>query len=161
DRRVPPVGCRRRWPRGRACGGGSGSRRRRSGDRGDGRHRPRCLEGGPPMILEIVGVDSTPGLRSVDAGFLHGYACSARDWVPVAERLDGDHLLVDLPGHGSRASSAPAGFASLVDGVAALLAALDRPAVLVGHSMGGMVAVAVAAAHPGLLRGVVLADAFP
>jgi pimeloyl-ACP methyl ester carboxylesterase len=48
-----------------------------------------------------------------------------------------------------------------VDRTAALLARLSRPAVLVGHSMGGMVAMKVAATHPGLIRGLVLADAFP
>jgi len=113
------------------------------------------------MTAEIVGFDSAPGIRSVDAVFLHGYACSSRDWVPVVDHLGGHHLLVDFPAHGTRSSTAPAGFSALVDGVAALLAALGRPTVLVGHSMGGMVAIAVAAAHPGLMKGMVLADAFP
>jgi pimeloyl-ACP methyl ester carboxylesterase len=112
------------------------------------------------MSVDVIAVNDT-GVREADALFLHGYACSAEDWTAVADRLPGTHLLVDLPGHGTQSTAPSAGFGELVDDTAALLARLSRPAVLIGHSMGGMVAMRVAATHPGLIRGLVLADAFP
>jgi pimeloyl-ACP methyl ester carboxylesterase len=70
-------------------------------------------------------------------------------------------LAVDLRGHG--ASAAPAGdysAAVLADDVAALARALglDRP-VVIGHSMGGVVALELAARHPALPRAAALLDA--
>ena len=59
-------------------------------------------------------------------------------------------LAVDLPGHGrSRDLSALTSIEALADLLAELIAANDAaPAVLVGHSMGALTALAVAARHP-------------
>jgi pimeloyl-ACP methyl ester carboxylesterase len=101
-------------------------------------------------------------LTEADVVFLHGYACTAADWAEVACLLPGSEcLLVDFPAHGLDAGAERVGFADLCDGAKELLGRLRRPPALAGHSMGGMVAMAVAADSPGLVGALILADAFP
>lgn len=89
---------------------------------------------------------------------VHGLPGSARDfrWLfaPLADRAR--VIALDLPGFGrtpvtTAPDASPEGRADfLLEVIDAL--ALDRP-VLVGHSMGGLVAVAAAARRPGGFRG--------
>ncbi len=66
-------------------------------------------------------------------------------------------LAVDLPGHGKSEGPALTTVVAMADWVAELVEALGAPAVtVVGHSMGSLVAAQTAAAHPRLVRGVVL-----
>lgn len=116
------------------------------------------------MTYHVVPLGAELADRSAPARavFLHGYACSSQDWMQVAHELGpGRDLLVDFPAHGTAATAPAMGFASLVESTAALLAQLPAPPALLGHSMGGMVAMAVAWSHPHLISGLVLADAFP
>ena len=89
---------------------------------------------------------------------IHGQPGSAADWARVVPLLSGDHTVVvpDRPGYGRTAGRAT-GFAG---NAAALAATLDRlgcpPAVLVGYSWGGGVALATVANHPRLVKGLVL-----
>ena len=94
---------------------------------------------------------------------VHGLGGMHLNWRPIAEALAAEHrvLVPDLPGHGS---SPPLPAAEDVDAfAAALLALLEAedalPAVWVGHSLGGLVGLRVAARRPDALRGVVLAAA--
>src|SRR5262249_33243210 len=91
---------------------------------------------------------------------LHGLGAGASTWVEVVERLRSGFRVAafDLPGHGgSTAPSRTGGIASYADVVAGAIRALGlTPAVLVGHSFGGQVALAVAARHPGVVRALVL-----
>jgi pimeloyl-ACP methyl ester carboxylesterase len=88
---------------------------------------------------------------------LHGVATSRLIWSRVAEPLARGRrvIAVDLPGFGE---SAPAGPGFELDQVADRL--IERLGVerfdLVGHSLGGAVALAVAARHPDALRRLVL-----
>ena len=87
---------------------------------------------------------------SPSAVLVHGawMDASARDRVIAAlGEPDVDAVAVDLPGHGDDATEAP----SLQDYVDAVVAALpaEGEAVLVGHSVGGMVVSAVTEAAPG------------
>jgi pimeloyl-ACP methyl ester carboxylesterase len=81
--------------------------------------------------------------------------------APLAQRLDGYRIVVpDLPGFGS---TPPPARAWGVDEYASwVLALLDRLGIerthVVGHSNGGRVAIALAAAHPDRVGGLVLAD---
>jgi pimeloyl-ACP methyl ester carboxylesterase len=101
--------------------------------------RVRMFEGGdgPPVVL------------------LHGFGGAAWNFTELAELLPGRRLLIpDLPGHGkSDPLPAPsiAGFADVVAGL------LDEPADVLGHSMGGVVALRLAARRPDRVRSLVLA----
>ena len=93
---------------------------------------------------------------------LHGFASSIYTWKDVAPVLARDHdvLALDLPGFGQ--SDCPPDL-SFDEYPAVLLGLLDRlgvsRATLVGNSMGGAVAVAVAAARPDRVERLVLVDA--
>ncbi len=96
--------------------------------------------------------------------FLHGTRLTGAAWAPQRALLEGRFRVVtpDLPGHGERAAE-PFSLrraADVVEAVlAAELAATGQPAVLIGLSLGGFVAMDVAARHPGMVGGLVLAGA--
>jgi pimeloyl-ACP methyl ester carboxylesterase len=97
--------------------------------------------------------------------FLHYWGGSSRTWRGVASRLAGSYRCVAYEHRGwGRSGSPDAGFA-IVDLASDALAVIDalEPAevVLVGHSMGGKVAQAVAARKPHRLRGLVLVAPAP
>ncbi len=86
---------------------------------------------------------------------LHGITDSGLCWPRVVKALAGEYDLVlpDARGHGL-SDKPPTGYApeDHAADVAGLIAALglDRP-VVIGHSMGGLVASLVAAHHPDLV----------
>jgi pimeloyl-ACP methyl ester carboxylesterase len=92
---------------------------------------------------------------------VHGLGSSAAHWLPVARDLARDHrvVLVELPGHGI--APMPEGLSldvaarSLDD---AIRSECDGPVVLVGHSVGGLVAVAAALRDPDRVRALVLVE---
>ncbi|HZW04921.1 MAG TPA: alpha/beta hydrolase [Anaerolineaceae bacterium] len=93
---------------------------------------------------------------------LHGFSDAALSWnrLPVALEPEFDVVLVDARGHGY--SAAPETGYAPEDHAADLLALieqlqLDRPA-LVGHAMGAVVAATLAAAHPAMVRGLILEE---
>lgn len=95
--------------------------------------------------------------------FVHGWCCDHTYFAPQFEHFRGSHrvIAVDLRGHG--ASDKPEGeyaITTFADDVAWLggQLRLDKP-VIVGHSMGGVIALDVAARHPDLPSAVVLVDA--
>ena len=92
---------------------------------------------------------------------LHGLASSVYTWADVIADLAKDHDVValDLPGFGG--SDIPDDLSSSVYPVT-VLGLMDRlgisRATLVGNSLGGMVAVVLAARHPERVRRLVLID---
>ena len=92
--------------------------------------------------------------------FLHHFGGSARSWDTVRDRLGGAFptLALDLPGFGSAADApGPYSVSAYADVVEADIRALGpRDFILVGHSMGGKVALALAARQPPGLRSLVL-----
>src|SRR5712691_8865022 len=97
---------------------------------------------------------------------LHGGGQTAHSWDDVAPDLAADHHVValDQRGHGD-SSRAPDGIyrrANFVADIRALLDHLRWPAAtLIALSMGGLNAIAFAAAHPERLRGLVVVDVAP
>lgn len=87
---------------------------------------------------------------------LHGLMGSGACWGPIARMLDFAVVMPDLRGHG-RSFAPERGYTydDHAGDVIELIRELPSP-VLVGHSMGGMVASVVATRHP--LRGLVLVD---
>lgn len=87
--------------------------------------------------------------------FLHGVANSSRSYAWLA--LEGrTNIRFDLRGHGG-SDRAPGAY-RLQDYVEDALSVLDRPAFLVGHSLGGVVAWTVAQRRPDLVTGLFLED---
>ncbi|GIF63894.1 putative aminoacrylate hydrolase RutD [Asanoa ishikariensis] len=93
---------------------------------------------------------------------LAGYGRSGSSWIPWLDRvgpLPFRVVLVDHRGTGESARSLrPYTLATLADDVAAVLrdSVGDAPAVVVGESMGGMVAQHLALRHPASVGGLVL-----
>lgn len=106
------------------------------------------------------------GLHVVEAGegppvaLLHGLFGSAQNWGAIQKALAARHrvLAVDLPSHGGSPRSAAMGYAAVA---AAVAATLGGPMAVLGHSMGGKVAMALALARPELVTRLVVADIAP
>lgn len=118
-----------------------------------------------PVVFDESGIEVT---RRGDIGaaliFIPGLSSGAWAWDAMAERYARDHVVyvLGLPGFDGRP---PAGPHPLVDAETAIVALvehrhLDRP-VLIGHSLGGTIALHLAELHPDLFRGVVSVDGLP
>lgn len=98
---------------------------------------------------------------------LHGFTGSAASWWPVIDRLAERHRVIalDLIGHGrSAAPRDPARyrFELALDYLAAIAAQLDVDrAAWLGYSMGGRLALGLAAKYPHLVSAMILESASP
>ncbi|MBW3634846.1 MAG: alpha/beta hydrolase [Armatimonadetes bacterium] len=95
--------------------------------------------------------------------FLHYFGGSSRSWNEVIELLQADFRCIAPDARGFGASdSTPSGWSvdKSADDLDAVLHALQlpeaRPVILVGHSMGGKTALALASRRPDYLRAMVL-----
>lgn len=107
-------------------------------------HYVAATEVGPPLL------------------FLHGTSSHWQSFLPVMPAFAPRWQLyaLDLRGHG-RSGRAPGTYRAIdcaADVVAFLRGRVTRPAVLVGHSFGAIVALAVASDAPELVRALVLED---
>lgn len=93
---------------------------------------------------------------------LHGLMLNGACWTPLARELEKNYDVVmpDARGHGySSTPDSGYNYENLAADVVSLIHALGlRAPVLIGHSMGGMTASAVAKLMPQQLRGLILAD---
>lgn len=95
---------------------------------------------------------------------LHGLFGSATNWGSIARRLAGDyHVIVpDLRNHGQSPHASTHTYPAMAGDLLALLDRLDRRnATLVGHSMGGKVAMHVALTTPQRVAGLAVVDMAP
>jgi esterase len=106
-----------------------------------------AADGRPPVVL------------------LHGLFGSARNWGQHQKTLgDGGRLVItlDLRNHGESPHGPVASYAAMAQDVAETLESLDhRRCRLLGHSMGGKVAMALALTQPDLIERLVVADIAP
>jgi len=97
---------------------------------------------------------------------LHGLGQSGAAWYGAARGLAARGLFVRCPdfrGHGAsaRMPSAQYQLTHFLDDVALLCGQCDRPPIIVGASLGGMLGLLQAAAHPDCCRALVLVDITP
>ncbi len=96
---------------------------------------------------------------------LHGVGGGRGAWMANAPSLAAagfEVLAVDAPGYGDSTSIEPCTLAGMARAVLALIDALALgPAIVVGHSMGGMVAQELVALAPQQVAGLVLASTSP
>ncbi|WP_157571176.1 alpha/beta fold hydrolase [Nocardioides insulae] len=113
--------------------------------------------------------ESTTALHTLTWGetgsrvlFLHGLFGQGRNWGTVAKAIAGRHRAtgVDLPDHGRSPWSGEIDYLAMASRVAELIDAQD-PAAVVGHSMGGKVAMALALTRPELVSRLLVADMSP
>lgn len=95
---------------------------------------------------------------------LHGLFGSGSNWRGIARALSSTHrvVTVDLRNHGASPWADAMGYPDMVDDLKRLMAreGLQRAAVL-GHSMGGKVAMALALLHPDLVERLIVVDIAP
>jgi pimeloyl-ACP methyl ester carboxylesterase len=102
------------------------------------------------------------GDRGSRVVFLHGLFGQGRNWTQVGKALSDAHRvqLVDLPHHGRSPWEDGFDYLRIADQVAGLLDA-DDPAAVVGHSLGGKVAMVLALRHPDLVERLCVVDVSP
>ena len=102
------------------------------------------------------------GRNSLPVILLHGLTANGICWTALARDLEGEYdvIMPDARGHGK--SSVPNNryrYEDHAKDVVDLIKTLRLPSpILIGHSMGGMIATVVAGRNPKLLRGLILAD---
>lgn len=108
---------------------------------------------GATLIAETFGEGSRTFL------LLHGIGMGRSVYLDIAQRLAGKVIALDLPGFGE--APEPKRTFTMerhADFVAAYLRHVGaEPVVIIGHSMGSQIGAELAARHPSLVRGVVLA----
>jgi pimeloyl-ACP methyl ester carboxylesterase len=119
-------------------------------------------------VTHEAGNDERLASRSLgEAGprvvFVHGLFGQGRNWTTIAKGLADDHrvTLVDLPNHGHSPWTDRVHYLDMVRMLATELEHLGEPVTLVGHSMGGKVAMQLALRRPELLRALVVVDIAP
>jgi pimeloyl-ACP methyl ester carboxylesterase len=124
----------------------------------------RELANGMTLAFDRNGpTDTTPVV------LLHGLSSSRLAYAAVVDHLSHPSggrpavstIAVDMRGHGQSARSSLSGYdaTSYADDIVLLLTALGcGPALIVGHSLGGVVAAEVARVAPGAVRAVFLED---
>ena len=93
--------------------------------------------------------------------FCHGLFGQGRNWTQAAKALSAEHrvVLLDMPNHGRSPWTETFDYLELAELVAAELG--DEPVALVGHSMGGKIAMCLALRHPDLVERLAVVDVAP
>ena len=108
----------------------------------------------------VLGDDLTD--RRSTVAFCHGLFGQGKNWTQVAKALSAEHrvLLLDMPNHGRSSWTETFDYIELADLVADELRP-HGPVALVGHSMGGKIAMCLALRHPDLVERLVVVDVAP
>ncbi|WP_261576309.1 alpha/beta fold hydrolase [Frankia gtarii] len=109
--------------------------------------------------------DRPPGVEDGPVVLVHGIAGSTTDWAAVAPELAASRRVIayDHRGHGA-SGRAPGGrtdytFDLLLADLTAVIATLEPARIhLVGHSLGGVIALRYTLEHPDRVRSLVLVD---
>ncbi len=113
------------------------------------------------MLLNTAETGSGDGPPLV---VLHGLFGAARNWTAIARRLSARHrvLAMDLRNHGASPRAEAMDYPAMAADVAETMeAAGAAPAAVLGHSMGGKTAMALALTRSGLVSRLLVADIAP
>ncbi|WP_234356197.1 alpha/beta fold hydrolase [Blastococcus sp. Marseille-P5729] len=96
--------------------------------------------------------------------FLHGLFGQGKNFTSIAKALAPRHrsVLVDLPNHGASQWTEHVDYGQMAEAVAGVIREqADGRAAVVGHSMGGKVAMVLALRHPDLVERLAVVDISP
>lgn len=113
---------------------------------------------------DVDGLNLTQyGEQGTRVVFLHGLFGQGRNWTGIAKALASHHrvVLVDLPDHGRSAWTERFDLVAVADVIAAGVLEGDDPVALVGHSLGGKVAMVLALLRPELVERLCVVDIAP
>ncbi len=93
----------------------------------------------------------------------HGLFGSARNWRAIARRLGKERevITVDMRNHGESPRAGSQSYEEMAADLAEVIAAHGGRADVLGHSMGGKAAMALALARPEMVRRLIVADIAP
>ncbi|WP_281645182.1 alpha/beta hydrolase [Parendozoicomonas sp. Alg238-R29] len=115
---------------------------------------------GYPLFYRLVGTQT----QQPPIVLIHGLASSHKDWLLQMPTLCRSRqvVLVDLPGHGRSGYRSPPSVQAMADDIHRLLQQLNiKLCDVMGISMGGMVAMSLAAARPALIQKLILVNTAP
>lgn len=118
----------------------------------------------PTILIQDIQVNYQAIGRGPLVLCLHGWASSLRMWQRISKQLASHYRVIslDLPGFGDSSLPGP-GFDFAAENYAAVVSAFlaqaaSAPAVTLGHSMGGLIAIHLAQRHPDQVSGLVLSN---
>ncbi len=112
----------------------------------------------------VVALAATEFGDGKPVAILHGLFGSARNWASIAQRLGGDDRAIafDLRNHGASPWAETMSYAEMAEDARAAMAARGhRRYALIGHSMGGKVAMVMALTNPADVERLVVVDIAP
>ena len=110
------------------------------------------------LSFRTFGDDAAPPLL-----IAHGLYGSGRNWGVIAKRLSDIRrvVTVDMRNHGTSPHLPAHGYPDLADDLAEVIGEIGGPPDLIGHSMGGKAAMALALTRPELVRTLLVGDIAP
>jgi pimeloyl-ACP methyl ester carboxylesterase len=108
--------------------------------------------------ISYLSLDREPKAAHPVIVLIHGSGVNARCWIEQIRGLRAARVIaIDLPGHGQSHDADTTTIDDYADVVAAFLVTLRAvPAIIVGHSLGGAIALALAARYTATIHGLVL-----
>ena len=120
------------------------------------------------LLVAAPGFSQAPvALKTTEFGkgstvvLVHDFGGTRTQWLPTAKRLLARHrvVMVDLPGHGESAMPDPFSLDAAAASLAQVVAKQKGDStIVVGHGLGGMIALMAAAKNPASMKGVVVID---
>ena len=101
--------------------------------------------------------------KSPPVMIVHGLYGSGRNWGVIAKRLSDQFFVitVDLRNHGDSPWLDTHNYHVMADDLVEVINSLNINPNIIGHSMGGKAAMALALKHPNLVRNLIIADIAP
>lgn len=115
----------------------------------------------PTGWVEDVHIENRGPAGAPPVLLLHGGGVAGWMWRSLGERLSQDHRVIvpDLPGHGRSSDEPYLSHAATANALAAVLEEVGTPVSVIGFSLGGQLAVLLAATRPDLVERVMVISA--